>query len=829
MSGLGNARLCAAVLICMGLGSSFAPGVVVPVRAEVGELERPAAERHLPYTVEAVQEYSRHPGDLRSFAFERADFDGDGHDELITSNGTHLLGLDGEDTYLRTLFQINLEPDWRFDNNIGSRMAVCRDLSGDGVDEFYTTIRRDDRSAWRFVGIDLADGSFRLDVPLPLGADRRADGVWDGTYQVIGWVDDADGKGTPAVILCVIVQYDATGRGIMAVDPRDGHEVWRWETGVNPDRVSAHVADLEGDGRPEIVLFGTSPDNLGGQLVNGMSDDRAVFVVLSADGNVLWVEDVAGDLQHGRVDTHDLTGDGKLEIIVSTAAGKVGETHRLAVWDYESRSVLVAQRQRARFLGLAVVPGDRPGVHWLYTGSNDGYVTRFICDGRTLTRDRSVLTGAAFSTVIGAVDVLPAPGPEILVDGVSDGLLVLDTGLRPLAAHTPEASYGRAFPCVLRVGEADSLLVLGSDGGQALLSFAKTPFALPARVAYAVVALLVAALLVVAFRLGRASARRPGGASAVEPAPVADLGADREVLYRIWRQLDDVKHERFLEVNHGLRRLVWLLEAYAADLGASEDLRERIGQLLEDFTDSLQPRLLEILRLARDESYEPDLVETTAEALRVLGGLLSGLEKRTLSVASVQACTADMKSELGRVEEGFTELWRSLRRYFSTDPVRMIQGMLLLREVEFQRAGVGARFLGAASGDDLVCLIDSGSLRYVLDNLVNNALRAMAESDRRELIVEASRADREVTLRLTDTGKGIEPEARERIFNGRTSDRLGGGTGLFRSRQILQKWGGEISLAGSAPGQGTTFVVQLRAAHAAAAAEEPPQALSGEA
>ena len=209
-----------------------------------------------------------------------------------------------------------------------------------------------------------------------------------------------------------------------------------------------------------------------------------------------------------------------------------------------------------------------------------------------------------------------------------------------------------------------------------------------------------------------------------------------------------------------------------------------------------------------------------------LGNHLESLDVETLTLDSVRERSDEMNAELTKVEAGFLDLWQALRQYFTTDPVRMLQGMLLVREVEFQRAGIETRIVGADVTEPL-CLIDSSSLRFILDNLVDNGFRAMADSSTKVLRVDVERRQAELVLQITDTGKGIETEEQEDIFNGRTSDRPGGGAGLFRSQELLQKWRGELILAKSAPGQGTTFIVKLRAANEIDATDETVKTLYG--
>jgi len=109
---------------------------------------------------------------------------------------------------------------------------------------------------------------------------------------------------------------------------------------------------------------------------------------------------------------------------------------------------------------------------------------------------------------------------------------------------------------------------------------------------------------------------------------------------------------------------------------------------------------------------------------------------------------------------------------------------------------------------------DPGRVRQVLVNLVGNAVKF---TDHGEVFVRASVQNRDgelvaVRLSVRDTGIGIRPEAREKIFDsfsqadGSTTRKFGGtGLGLTISRQLVNMMGGEIHVA-SEPGMGSEFV-----------------------
>ena len=749
-------------------------------------------------------------GTKERLSYVMCSLDGDGFPEFVAGRHGKILGFDGEDGKIKPLWQLNLDPGYRLQRRTPI-LGTVADFNNDGLEEIFTTIVAHDRSAWRFLAIDPATESITLNVPLPLGTDRRADGVWDGHYLALGTVQDSDGQGRPGVVLLRNVEYDANPRGVAVIDPFTGEFIWEWTCGPNPDIESPVVADLDGDGNNEIVIFGHSPDNLGGVKVNGTSDDISMVFVLDSQGELMWQGEVGPTFTAGSLRTADLDGDGVLEIITFTRGVAVNHTNKLMVWGGLTGDLICQTRRSAGFSGVAFTEGPRPGTSWIFTGSDDGAIDRFVFDGSSLARNQRVIRDEPHCRVVGAVDILPEEGLEILVDIAAGELFgVLDRDLQPLAACDENPFGPKLNPSLWHHQAGKTSLVLGNEMTNWVLSFSEVPVNYLSLVQNAGFALMVLAAGSGIFLLGRRKGRREGlprnGSGSGSPA------ADREVLYRLWRQLDDIKHEKMLEASRGLRRLVWLLDAYATGMGASEDLTERIRQLMRDYTEVVKPRLEGILQLARGENFESETVDAATGALDALDHRLRGLTTASMDVTKVSDGRGEMKKELEDVEKGLFSLWKSLRDYFSTDPVRMLKGMVLVREGEFSRSQIEADIVGAEIIPDAGCLIDSSDLRYVLGNLIDNAARAMEESENRRLLLQVERSNSEISLHVSDTGGGIPPEIRERIFSGRFSTRHGGGNGLFRSREILRRWGGEISLADSAPGEGTTFIVRLRAA-----------------
>lgn len=104
---------------------------------------------------------------------------------------------------------------------------------------------------------------------------------------------------------------------------------------------------------------------------------------------------------------------------------------------------------------------------------------------------------------------------------------------------------------------------------------------------------------------------------------------------------------------------------------------------------------------------------------------------------------------------------------------------------------------------------DRHRLEQVLLNLVLNAVRATPAGGWIEIGGHKTPYEKEVHLRVTDTGEGIPPEAIDHIFEPGFSSKPGGaGLGLTVSRKIVEQHGGSISVK-SRPSQGTTFTICL--------------------
>ncbi|HEU0175270.1 MAG TPA: PAS domain S-box protein [Blastocatellia bacterium] len=109
---------------------------------------------------------------------------------------------------------------------------------------------------------------------------------------------------------------------------------------------------------------------------------------------------------------------------------------------------------------------------------------------------------------------------------------------------------------------------------------------------------------------------------------------------------------------------------------------------------------------------------------------------------------------------------------------------------------------------------DSARLQQVVWNLLSNGIKFTPEGGRVELRMESDA--NHISIRVSDTGKGIEPDFLPFIFDpfrqadSSSTRRYGGlGLGLSLVKNLVESHGGTITAASEGAGRGATFTVTL--------------------
>lgn len=231
--------------------------------------------------------------------------------------------------------------------------------------------------------------------------------------------------------------------------------------------------------------------------------------------------------------------------------------------------------------------------------------------------------------------------------------------------------------------------------------------------------------------------------------------------------------------------------AKVRDVEKRATLGEFARQVNHDVRNGLVPIRNVVSHLGEARGDGPDeLVEAFDARAPTLTASLDYLGELAEQYRAVAVHGARDRSELRAVVRAVVEAQRSLR--------------------------TGVRFTADLGGEPAWVEMDALSLRRVVENIVSNAVTAVAgEEGEVRLSVGSERAGgRAVRHRLAvvDDGPGIPAEAQGRVFEPFFTTRTGGtGLGLAIARRLVRDVGGEIALE-SARGRGTRVVVTLKAA-----------------
>jgi two-component system phosphate regulon sensor histidine kinase PhoR len=189
-------------------------------------------------------------------------------------------------------------------------------------------------------------------------------------------------------------------------------------------------------------------------------------------------------------------------------------------------------------------------------------------------------------------------------------------------------------------------------------------------------------------------------------------------------------------------------------------------------------------------------------------GLAEDAEAREASLGVIRAET----DRLARLVRDVLDLARMEAHQFTLEEQEVELKRLL--EQAYQSFTEEARRRGidyeCSLGANPVISTDGDRVLQIVSNLLDNAFAWTPDGGR--IALELAAANGSIAVSVSDSGPGIGPEERDRIFRPFWS-RAGDGTGLGLpiAKQLAQALGGELALE-SQPGEGSRFELRLPAA-----------------
>lgn len=193
-----------------------------------------------------------------------------------------------------------------------------------------------------------------------------------------------------------------------------------------------------------------------------------------------------------------------------------------------------------------------------------------------------------------------------------------------------------------------------------------------------------------------------------------------------------------------------------------------------------------------------------------LSSLRSGLDQLAED-RDVDIWLPTLQNSLSKLEK-ITARFRSLSQgRIETQPILLAN--LIEEEYKYLQSLAGKKItltLLPLSEESTTVWIDPHLFSWALENVIINAIQAVQEKGQGTVYIRYGKVQDIYRIEIEDTGIGIPPAIREKLFEpGFTTKKGGWGIGLSLAKRVIQIHGGKIYLKSSRLQEGSTFVIRL--------------------
>ena len=251
----------------------------------------------------------------------------------------------------------------------------------------------------------------------------------------------------------------------------------------------------------------------------------------------------------------------------------------------------------------------------------------------------------------------------------------------------------------------------------------------------------------------------------------------------------------------------------------------RLAQTFNAMSGSIQSAREELIRQERIATIGRLSTSIVHDLRNPLAAIYAGAEMlfdRTLTTAHVQRLAGNIYKASRGIQEMLQQLLHISRGRSGTVEVCVLSEVISSAwssvETAAQAHGV---MLDLQVPEGLECPMDRARMERVFLNLFENAVEVMSAGG--TVCVEAKQETSGILIAVSDTGPGVRPEIRDRLFEPFVTfgKKNGLGLGLALSRQTLLDHGGD--LWAEAGGTGARFSMRLPADRSSAPAAPSSQ------
>jgi signal transduction histidine kinase len=240
-----------------------------------------------------------------------------------------------------------------------------------------------------------------------------------------------------------------------------------------------------------------------------------------------------------------------------------------------------------------------------------------------------------------------------------------------------------------------------------------------------------------------------------------------------------------------------------------ELLKERFRSRARDFLDTTHPRVLVLLSHAERACFVVHEAGQMAEAAnRMRAAITTVLHEPEPEPPILKQQLESLRETRDQLAGAADRAWAIVQTNPGCSLTKSIARILREKEDVLTDGGVRVELTDGVPPEQDALALWSFQFRFVLENLVTNAVRAMGDSRERVLTITTETNGQVCTVRVADTGCGMTEQKALDVFRSKSEER-DGGSGLPSSRALLQERGGDLVVERTAPGGGTTFTLTI--------------------
>lgn len=277
--------------------------------------------------------------------------------------------------------------------------------------------------------------------------------------------------------------------------------------------------------------------------------------------------------------------------------------------------------------------------------------------------------------------------------------------------------------------------------------------------------------------------------------------------------------------SRGLERVTQGVEAIARgkldhriELMSSDDLRplaDNVGLMTKQLRDQIareaeNRQFQSFLRLSAILTHDlKNAIEALSLTVTNMERHYDNQEFRADAMKTLRSATENLRSLVTRLSNPVTTLSGEHKRAKPVDLVPMLKRVISLTAEPTR----GQHVIRIMLPESLFALVDAERMNKVVENLIINALEAMAEKNGTLTMEAGETEDGKPFFSISDTGEGMSRTfIDEKLFRPfATTKRRGVGLGLYTCKEVVQANAGAIEV-NSREGVGTTFRVVLPSA-----------------